>query len=200
MKVVGLTGGIASGKSTVSKLLRQLGAVVVDTDIIAREVVEPGKPAWQDIVAWLGADILLPGGGINRARLGDLVFRDEAARQRLESITHPRIREAALRALDEARRSGETVAVIDVPLLFEVGWDRLADEVWVVFVDPATQLDRLMKRDGITALQARVRIDAQMDLAEKSRLADVVIDNSKDPENTERQVGEAWRHAAGTSK
>jgi len=129
-----------------------------------------------------------------------LVFGDEAARQRLESITHPRIREAALRALDEARRSGETVAVIDVPLLFEVGWDRLADEVWVVYVDPATQLDRLMKRDGITALQARVRIDAQMDLSEKSRLADVVIDNSKDPGNTERQVGEAWRHAAGASK
>lgn len=197
MRVVGLTGGIASGKSTVSKLLRQLGAVVVDTDVIAREVVKPGKPAWQDIVAWFGSGILLPGGDIDRAKLGELVFRDEKARKQLESITHPRIQKTALQALDKARQAGERVAVMDVPLLFEVGWDKLVDEVWVVYVDPATQLGRLMKRDGLEDEQAKARMDAQMNLKEKARLADVVIDNSKDPDNTERQVREAWQRAAG---
>ncbi len=190
-----MTGGIASGKSTVSERLRRLGAVIVDADGIAREIVKQGKPAWQDIVEWLGPGVLSPGGGLDRSRLGDLVFRDAAARRKLESITHPRIREAALRALAEADRAGRPVAVIDVPLLFEAGWDKLADETWVVYVDPATQLDRLMKRDGLTAEQAKARIDAQMSLEEKTRLADVVIDNSKDPENTGRQVDEAWRQA-----
>lgn len=197
MRVIGLTGGIASGKSTVSRMLRELGARVIDADAIAREVVEPGRPALTEIVAWLGRDILLDDGSLNRAKLGELVFGDSAARAALESITHPRITAAAKAALSAAERDGCAVAVLDVPLLYEAGWDRYVDEVWVVYVDVATQLSRLMARDSLTDSQAAARVAAQMSLEEKARRADIVIDNSGDPQDTAAQVDAAWRGAAG---
>ncbi|MDR7867920.1 MAG: dephospho-CoA kinase [Sporomusaceae bacterium] len=197
MRVIGLTGGIASGKSTVSRILRELGARVIDADAIAREVVEPGRPALAEIVAWLGGDILLADGSLNRAKLGELVFADSAARAALESITHPRITAAAKEALAAAEREGCAVAVLDVPLLYEAGWDRYVDEVWVVYVDAATQLSRLTARDSLTAPQAAARVAAQMSLEEKARRADIVIDNSGDPQDTAVQVAAAWRGAAG---
>jgi dephospho-CoA kinase len=197
MRVIGLTGGIASGKSTVSGMLRELGARVVDADAIAREVVAPGRPAWEEIVAWLGRDILQADGSIDRRRLGELVFADREARAALEAITHPRIAAAAREALAAAARDGCAVAVLDVPLLYEAGWDRQVDEVWVVYVDAHTQVERLMARDGLTAAQAGVRIAAQGPLAAKADLADVVIDNGGGPESTRAQVAAAWRRAAG---
>lgn len=197
MRIIGLTGGIASGKSTVSNMLRALGAAVVDTDVLAREVVEPGRPAWEEIVAWLGRGVMLADGTLDRRKVGDIVFGDAAARARLEGITHPRIATAAQEALAAAERAGAAVAVLDVPLLYEAGWDKLADEVWVVFVDEATQTSRLMARDGLTAGQAAARMAAQMSLAAKARRADVVIDNGGTPEETAGQVKAAWRRAAG---
>ncbi len=197
MRVIGLTGGIASGKSTVSDMLRALGARVVDTDAIARAVVEPGKPAWEEIVTWQGRGILQPDGSIDRRRLGELVFADKAARAALEAITHPRIEAAAQEALAAAERDGCAVAVLDVPLLYEAGWDKRVDEVWVVFVDARTQLERLMARDGLTAAQAGARIAAQGPLAAKAERADVVIDNGGDPDRTRAQAAAAWRRVAG---
>ncbi len=197
MRVIGLTGGIASGKSTVSGMLRELGARVIDADAIAREVVEPGRPALAEIVAWLGRDILLADGSLDRRKLGELVFGDSAARAALEGITHPRITAAAKEALAAAEREGCAVAVLDVPLLYEAGWDEGVDEVWVVYVDAATQLSRLMARDSLTAAQAAARVAAQMSLEEKARRADIVIDNSGDPGGTAAQVAAAWRRAAG---
>lgn len=195
MRIIGLTGGIASGKSTVSRLLRELGATVVDTDVLAREVVEPGQPAWAEIVAWLGREVLLPDGSLDRRKVGELVFGDRQARARLEAITHPRIDAAAREALAAAERAGARVAVLDVPLLYEAGWDKKVDEVWVVYVDEATQKSRLMARDGLTEAQAAARMAAQMSLAEKARRAGVVIDNGGDPAGTAAQVTAAWRRA-----
>jgi dephospho-CoA kinase len=197
VRVIGLTGGIASGKSTVTALLRRLGARVIDADAIAREVVEPGRLAWEEIVAWLGREVLLADGSLDRRRLGELVFADGKARAALEGITHPRIKAAAKEALAAAERDGCAVAVLDVPLLYEAGWDKDVDEVWVVYVDEATQRKRLMARDGLTAGQAAARMAAQLSLAEKAGRADIVIDNSGDPESTAGQVAAAWRRAAG---
>ncbi|MDT8900729.1 dephospho-CoA kinase [Anaeroselena agilis] len=196
MRVIGLTGGIASGKSTVSGMLRELGARVIDADAIAREVVEPGRPARDEIVAWLGRDILLADGSLDRRKLGELVFGDSKARAVLEGITHPRITAAAKEALAAAEREGCAAAVLDVPLLYEAGWDAYVDEVWVVYVDAATQLRRLMERDSLTEGQAAARVAAQMSLEEKARRADIVIDNSGAPESTAAQVAAAWRRPA----
>jgi dephospho-CoA kinase len=193
MRIIGLTGGIASGKSTVSAMLAELGAYIVDADRLARRVVETGKPAWQEIVDWLGQGVLLDDGALDRGKLGAVVFADAAARKRLEAITHPRIRSEMCGQVAAAAEQGFGVAVLDVPLLFETGWDKMANETWVVAVDAATQLERLMRRDGLTRGDAKARIAAQMALAEKVRLADVVIDNSKDVESTRRQVQIAWQ-------
>ncbi len=197
MRVIGLTGGIASGKSTVAAMLRELGARVIDADALAREVVEPGRPAWEEIVAWLGRDFLLADGSLDRRKLGELVFADGKARAALEGITHPRIMAAAKEALAAAERDGCAVAVLDVPLLYEAGWDEGVDEVWVVYVDEATQRKRLMARDGLTDGQAAARMAAQMSLAAKAGRADVVIDNSGDQESTAGQVAAAWERTAG---
>ncbi len=195
MRIIGLTGGIASGKSTVSNMLRELGATVVDTDALARAVVEPGRPAWEEIVAWLGQDVLQADGTLDRRKVADIVFADAAARAKLEGITHPRIGAAAREALAAAERAGARVAVLDVPLLYEAGWEAMADEVWVVYVDEETQRRRLMARDGLTAGQAAARMAAQMSLAEKARRADVVIDNGGSLGETAAQVAAAWRRA-----
>lgn len=193
MRIIGLTGGIASGKSTVSAMLAELGAYIVDADRLARRVVEPGEPAWQEIVDWLGQGVLLDDGVLDRGKIGAVVFADAAARKRLEAITHPRIRAEMCSQVAVAAEQGFSVAVLDVPLLFEAGWDKMVDETWVVAVDAATQLERLTRRDGMIRGDAEARIAAQMALADKVRLADVVIDNSKDVESTRRQVQIAWQ-------
>jgi dephospho-CoA kinase len=197
VKVIGLTGGIASGKSTVSRLLREMGATVIDIDAIAREVVAPGLPAWEEIVAWQGRAILQADGSLDRRRLGDIVFGDDKARARLEEITHPRITVAANAALAAAEQAGAVVAVLDMPLLYEAGWQKKLDEVWVVYVDAATQLRRLTARDTLTAGQAKARVAAQLSLDEKARRADVVIDNSGSAAATAAQVAAVWCREAG---
>ena len=187
--LVGLTGGIASGKSAVSRQLAELGAHVIDADVLAREVAAPGEPAWQAIVETFGRDVLRPDDTLDRARLGAIVFADPAARSRLEAITHPAIqarRQAALAAL--AADGFEGLVVQDVALLIEVGAAAHVDRLVVVYATPEAQLARLMRRDGLEPPEAERRIASQMPLAEKVRLAHYVIDNSDSPEETEAQV------------
>jgi len=190
---IGLTGGISSGKSTVSAMLYELGAVIVDTDKIAREIVEPGQPAWHEIVAAFGETFLLPDGYLNRKLLGEMIFSDDSKRRQLERITHPYIQKAAQEALYDACRNGAAVAVLDVPLLIEVGWQNMVQAVWVVYVDAQTQVNRLMERDQLTRDQALARIGSQMNLQDKLPYAKVVIDNSNSLEATKKQVLTAWR-------
>ncbi|MCL6580370.1 MAG: dephospho-CoA kinase [Firmicutes bacterium] len=196
MRVIGLTGGIASGKSTVSRALRELGAPVIDADLVAKEIVRPGTPAWRELVATFGEDILLPDGSIDRRRLGDRVFGDPAAVRRLNEITHPRIVAAIkdrLRAL-AAGEQGEPPpgVVIDAPLLIEAGMVDMVDEVWVVVVDAETQMRRLIARDHFDEKQARHRIEAQMPLEQKLAYADEVIDNRGPVGETKAQVRRLW--------
>lgn len=193
--VVGLTGGIASGKSTVGRLLASWGAVVIDTDRIAREVVEPGRAAWQQIKDTFGPDSISPEGRINRQALANLVFNDSAARSRLEAITHPAILDEVQLRLEKAAEEGYNIVVLDVPLLFEAGWAGMADEVWVVWLDRATQLSRLIARDSLSLREAEARIAAQMDIGDKAARADVVIDNGGSQERTAAQAAAAWERA-----
>lgn len=192
MKVIGLTGGIASGKSTVARILESCGAAVIDADQLAREVVAPGEPALAAIVAAFGREFLNPDGTLNRTELGKVVFADPAARRRLEAITHPAIRRSAEEKLTAFRQAGVRVVVYMAALLIEADAISRVDEIWVVYVDRETQLRRLMQRDGIGRAAALQRLAAQMSMEEKRGYGKVVIDNSGALEETERQVREAW--------
>ncbi|MDD4601982.1 Dephospho-CoA kinase [bioreactor metagenome] len=195
MYVIALTGGIASGKSTVSAILRQLGAYIIDTDQIAHDITKPNQPAWMEIADRFGREFLLSDGHIDRKRLGETVFKYDDMRKLLEEITHPKIKEQVCREIDHAARQGFTIVVIDVPLLIEVGWQKMADEIWVVYVDEPTQLYRLMDRNQWTRQEALARIAAQMSLADKVSHANVVINNNSSLEVTRSQVIEAWHQA-----
>ena len=187
--LVGLTGGIASGKSTVSRQLAELGCAVIDADLLAREVVAPGEPAWQEIVATFGREVLRPDETLDRARLGALVFADAARRKRLEAITHPAIharRQAALAAL--AARGFDGLVIQDAALLIEVGGAAHVDRLVVVYAGPEVQLERLMRRDGLDRTEAERRLGSQMPLGDKVRLAHYVIDSSDSREETAAQV------------
>ena len=189
MKIIGLTGGIASGKSTAARILRSMGAVTIDSDQIARRVVEPGKPAWKDIVEYFGQEILNQDSSLNRIKLGLHVFSDPGKLRKLNEITHPRIIEAIREELQRIKsRSPQSVVVLEVPLLYETNMDSLCDAVWVVWVDRATQIDRLMARDGISREEAVKRIDSQLSLDEKAQRADIVINNSGDGSNMQEEL------------
>lgn len=192
MYVIGLTGGIASGKSTVSKMLAELGAFILDADKIAHEVMEPQKLAWYDIIKHFGEDILLSDQTINRNKLGEKIFNNENARKNLEAIMHPRIKQSLFEKITCFAQHGGNCLVLDVPLLYEVGWQDMADEIWVVYVDQDVQVQRLMERNGLSLEQAMVRIKSQMDLVEKAKYAHVVIDNNRDLSNTRSQVLTRW--------
>ena len=192
MYIVGLTGGIASGKSTVSTVLAELGARIIDTDEIARQIVQSGQPAWHEIVTYFGNEVLLSDGTINRKILGEKIFKDKVARQHLEEMTHPYIEKEVQNRLAQAERDGERIVILDVPLLFEIGWQAKVDSIWVVYVEEKVQLARLMARNDFTTKQAMDRINAQMDLREKVKQADLIIDNNSDVEHTKAQVKVAW--------
>ncbi len=192
MRLIGLTGGIASGKSLVSRQLQGLGAAVIDADRIARDVVQPGTPGWEMIVKEFGRSVIGSDGELDRKALGLLVFNNPTALERLNRITHPLILAEIEKLLQKYRSEHERTVVLDAPLLFETGLDRFVDETWVVTVDYQTQVKRLMARDRLTEQDARQRIAVQMPLEEKVRRADRVIDNRGTREETERQVKEAW--------
>lgn len=190
---VGLTGGIASGKSVVSGMLAGLGAHVVDADVLARQALEPGRDAFAEVVRRFGEGILSPDGTVDRARLADAVFSDPDKRLLLESIVHPAVFELesgiVKRAAEEEPGS---VVVFDAALLIESGAHSRMDKMVVVWCSPRTQLERLMRRTGMTAYDAQLRVDAQMPLEEKLGYADYVIDNDGSLEDTLRQVKEVY--------
>lgn len=193
MRLIGLTGSIASGKSTVTRALRELGVPVVDADAIVREVQEPGTPVLAAIAREFGPGVIRPDGSLDRAALGAVVFRDPARRKALEAIVHPAVRQRVQDEIERYRAEGRPLVVLDLPLLFETGWGSLADEIWVVYVDRETQKRRLMARDGLSAEEAELRIAAQMDLEEKVARADRVIDNRGTEAETRAQVAQALK-------
>ena len=187
--LVGLTGGIATGKSTVSEILRQLGGEIIDADQLARDVVEPEQPAWKQIVAEFGGGIVTAEGALDRKKLGAIVFADPERRRRLEAITHPAIRARFQARLDELAAQGFAgIVVFDAPVMIESGNYKNMDRLVVVVTDDATQAARLQERDGTDEAEGRRKIASQMPLAEKAKLADYVIDNSGTREATAAEV------------
>jgi dephospho-CoA kinase len=197
VRLIGLTGGIATGKSTVARLLAGRGAVIVDADVLAREVVEPGSPALAEIAAGFGDSVLTADGALDRAALGAVVFADPAQRRRLEAITHPRIAALMGERIAAGLASEAPLVVADIPLLFEGDRVGLVEGVLLVDTPEEVQLRRLMLRDGIAEAAARARVAAQMPLAEKRRRATWVIDNSGTPEETAARVAAWWERWVG---
>lgn len=194
MLIVGLTGGYASGKSTVAKMFVELGGVLIDADKLAREVVKPDKQAWFEIVAHFGKGILLENKEIDRKALGEIVFGSDAERERLNAIVHPRVLDEELKSIEEIRkREPDAMIILSVPLLIESGHYKNCDKIVVVTVDKDTQIKRLMERDGFPREESVRRISAQMPLSEKVTYADFVIDNSGSRQETELQVKEVFK-------
>jgi dephospho-CoA kinase len=193
MRVYGLTGGIASGKSTVARLLGERGAAVIDADELAREVVAPGQPAYREIVETFGPEVLCPDGTLDRKALGARVFADPELRRRLNAITHPRIAALSAERLAALAARGVPIAFYEAALLVENRIHEGLAGLVVVACDEATQLARVMARDGLDEAAARARIAAQLPLAAKVAVADHVIDNSGDLSATAREVDELWR-------
>lgn len=178
MKVLGLTGGIACGKSTISLTLRELGAVIVDGDVLSRELTAEGGLALPAIREAFGDGVFQPDGTLHRRALGAVVFAEDAARDRLDQIMQPLLRQLILRDIAAARDSGARVCVLDMPLLYEKGLDVLCDRVWCATLPRETQIGRLMARDGFTREEAEARLRSQLPTEEKAARADVVIDTS----------------------
>ena len=192
--VLAVTGGIASGKSVVAQMLESLGASVIDTDILARWVVEPEKPAWKEIVAYFGDKVLKENGGIDRKKLSDIVFRDPVKRKKLESFTHPAIMEELARQVNEiAKKDPEAIIQAVVPLLIEINHQQYFHKVLVVHVPKEVQIERLVKRDGVGGEEAAKILKAQMPIDDKLAYADFVIHNEKSLEETRRQVKALWK-------
>ncbi len=186
--ILGLTGGIATGKSTVTAMLRERGIPVIDADQIAREVVEAGKPAYEAIVRHFGREILLSDGQIDRKKLGEVVFSDEAERQKLNAIVHPEVRRVMRKEAEAAEAGGAEIVFMDIPLLFESKLQYMVEKIVVVYAPPDMQLARMMERDELEEEQATKRLRAQFPIDQKKTEADFLIDNSTSREETERQV------------
>ena len=190
---IGLTGSIATGKSTVTNMLKELGAFVIDCDKTARDVVAPGTRGLAKIEAAFGKDAIGADGSMDRVYIGDLVFRNPEMKKRLENILFPLIFEALNEELLRLEREGATpVVFLDMPLLYEVKYDSYVDEVWLVYVPFEVQLSRLMKRNGYTKEEALLRIHSQISVDKKKSLAQQVIDNSGTLEDTKEQVRSLW--------
>ena len=198
MLVIGLTGGIVSGKTTVAWMFKELGAKIIDADMIAREIVQPHKKAWKEIVENFGEEILKENQEINRKKLGNIVFSNQTKLNYLNKITHPVIIENIKMQLSQisqqaTRDNKEIICIVDAPLLFEAHLAGIMDRNIVVYIPEKEQIVRLVKRDGISRQEALKRVRAQMSLKVKISLADYVIDNSLSPENTKQQVIQLWR-------
>jgi dephospho-CoA kinase len=200
VKLVGLTGGIASGKSTVATMLRELGAKIINADDLARVIVQPGKEAWKEIVAAFGQEILLPDRTIDREKLRTTIFQDAAARKRLDSITHPRIRALAQTRAQELAAKGSAIVIYEAPLLFETDAHLWLRPVILVASEDALQRRRLKARDHLDEAEIDRHIKAQMPLSEKRTLADYIIDNSGDLDELKKQVKDVWAKMASSER
>lgn len=197
MYVIGLTGGIASGKSTVSRILKRLGAAIIDADEIARELAAPQGPLWRAFVNHFGEKVLQADASLDRRKIGEIVFSDKREKTWIDEASHPIIKACVEKELEKYRAKKTSFVVLDVPLLYEVNWQSMADEVWVVYVDAAIQLQRLISRDSLSQNTALGRIAAQMPLTKKVAMADFVIDNNGEPSSVEEQVLKRWAFLEG---
>jgi len=193
MKVIGLTGGIGSGKSTVSQFLAELGVVILNADKVGHEAFKPDSEIWREVVAAFGRQILTPDGNIDRKKLGEIVFGNPESLSRLNQIMHPRMYAQVKAQLEEYRRQGTRVVVLEVPLLLEAGWTSLVDEVWVTTAPEATVLKRLEERTGLSQAESLARIRSQLSSEERIRHADVVINTDCDLDELKSKVKELWQ-------
>jgi dephospho-CoA kinase len=191
MLLVGLTGGIGTGKSTVARMLEKRGAVVFDADALARQAVAPGTPGFDEVVERFGPNVLAPGGGLDREALASIVFADQAARRDLEGIVHPEVRRMFAEGCEEYRES-DRVVVFSAPLLVETGMHTAFDLLIVVSAPVATQIERLMRDRGMPERDVQARIDAQLPLEAKEEVADVIVHNEGTLEDLEAQVDRVW--------
>ena len=195
MKIIGLTGGIGSGKTSVAAKLRALGARVFDADEAAKNAVLPGTEGFFKVVETFGPQIVDADGKLNRMALAEIVFNDKESLKRLEEIIHSYVWQKTDKFLNACREAGERAVILDIPLLIECGWHQKVDEVWLVVLPVEKQIMRTMKRSGMTAEAVQARIAAQMPLDQKKKYATLVIDNSGAWEETEKQVITAWEKA-----
>ena len=193
MKVIGLTGGIGSGKSTVSQFLAELGAVILNADEVGHEAFKPDTELWRQVVAAFGRQIVTHDGNIDRKKLGDIVFGNAESLSLLNQIMHPRMYDMVKAQLEEYRRQGTRVIVLEAPLLLEAGWTPLVDEVWVTTASEATVLKRLEERTGLSPAESLTRIRSQLSSAERVRRADVVINTDCDLDGLKSRVTELWQ-------
>ncbi len=193
MKVIGLTGGISSGKSTVSQFLAELGAVIIDADKVGHEAFKTDSEAWREVVAAFGRQIITANGAIDREKLGEIVFSNSEARSRLNQIMHPRMYDLVKTRLEEYRRQGAGVVVLEAPLLLEAGWTSLVDEVWVTTASEATVLKRLRERTGLSEEESLARIRSQLPTEKRVKHADVVINADCSLEELKAKVKELWQ-------
>lgn len=193
MKVIGLTGGVACGKSVVASMFRELGATIIDADQVSRLVVEPAQPAWEEIVERFGEEVLNPDETINRSRLGEIVFRDEEKREELNRITHPKIIEKIRELIDEHRKKGVEIIIVEAALIVEKGGMKpIISDLIVVTADEETQIKRFTQRLELSREEALIRIKSQMPISEKIKHATYVIDNSGSLEETRERVKKVW--------
>lgn len=194
MQLIGLTGGIATGKSTVSAMLKKAGAIIIDADRIARAVVKKGLPAYREIVAQFGTEVLLPDGEINRTLLGDIIFKDHLKKQLLNSIVHPHVKKEVNRQIKQIeKKHRQAVVILDIPLLIEAGMHDDLSEIIVVYAPQDAQIKRLMQRDHISEADALARVKSQMPIEEKKQQATLVIDNSGSIDHTREQTLDMFR-------
>ncbi len=193
MKVIGLTGGIGSGKSTVSRFLAELGAVILDADKVGHEAYKPNTEVWREVVAAFGRQVLTPSGDIDRKKLGEIVFSNPESLSRLNQIMHPRMYDMVKANLEEYRRQGVDVVVLEAPLLIEAGWASSVDEVWVTVASESTVLRRLEECSGLSKQQALARIRSQLPSEERVKHADVVINTDCSLDELKAKVEELWR-------
>ena len=188
--LIGLTGGIATGKSTAAEILNEQGADVIGADDISHEIMQKGKEGWNRVVNFFGKDILDSEGNIDRKRLGEIVFANPKKRKRLEQLTHPLIIEELCKKI---RNCSGDIIVVEVPLLYEIGFDDFVDQVWVIYAERQVQIERLCKRDELSQEEAEMRIDSQLPLSKKCKIADEVIENNGSVEKLEKNIIKLWK-------
>jgi len=199
-KIIGLTGVIGSGKSTVARLLAELGAVVIDADKLGHEAFQPDTEAWREVVVAFGRQVLSPSGEIDRTKLGEIVFHDPDALGRLNWIIHPYIYEMIKTLIDEYRRQKAAVVVLEVPLLIEANWTSLVNEVWVTTTLQSKVLERIQNQRGLTRKETMARIHSQLPVSEILKHANVVINNERGLEELKKRVNELWARLASDAK
>ena len=194
MLIVGLTGGIASGKSTIADMFKREGAYIIDIDMISRDVVKPGKPAWQDVIHIFGKEVLNEDQTLNRKKVGDIVFSDAEKRKKLEEIIHPKITAETLMKINEiAKKDNQAIVIIDIPLLIETDKQDTVNKVVLVYTSPQGQIERLVKRDGLSLEDAHKRLASQMPIENKKKYAHYIINNEEPLKEVQKRVKEIFR-------